>query len=601
MCGIAVIYAYSNDSPPVEREELKKICDSMLTRGPDGHGLWLSENRRIGLAHRRLSIIDLSEQADQPLCSSDGSYGIVYNGEIYNYRELREDLLKGGYAFRTNSDTEVLLNLYIDRGVDMLDELRGMYAFAIWDKVKEGLFCARDPFGIKPLYCADDGKTIRVASQVKALLKGGCVDTRADAAGHVGFYLWGFVPEPHTLYERIKPLPAGSFLWIDQKGSHNQKQYCSITSELREAENRQGDRKQNEIRDSLYDSLKESVRYHMVADVLVGLFLSSGIDSAVITALAAETVSDHIQTLTLGFEEYRGTPLDETLLAERVAQLYATSHRTIWIRKKEFQGNVSHVLENMDQPSIDGVNTYFVARAAAQSGLKVALSGLGGDELFGSYPSFTDVPRMAALFRPFEYIPYIGKGLRMVSAPILKRFTSLKYASLFEFGGSYGGAYLLRRGLFMPWELPEFLDGDMVREGWQSLQPFIRLEESIKGIKSNRMKVSGLEMTWYMRNQLLRDADWAGMAHSVEIRMPLVDIVLLKKIAPYVLTNRNINKRYLAALPASPLPDEVMERKKTGFSVPVKEWVEDYNPFQHNNIIRGNRMWAKIIMKYVYK
>src|SRR5437867_13442400 len=215
MCGIAAIFSYLS-GPPVLESELLALRDRMTSRGPDGAGLWISEDTRIGLAHRRLAILDLSPTGAQPMFDETGTFGISFNGEIYNYRELRAQLETKDFRFKSGTDTEVLLHLYADQGMDMLDSLRGMYAFVIWDGLKKGLFLARDPYGIKPLYYADDGKTFRAASQVKALLAGEGVDTAPNPAGHAGFFLWGHVPDPHTLYRGIRAVPAGSFVWVER-------------------------------------------------------------------------------------------------------------------------------------------------------------------------------------------------------------------------------------------------------------------------------------------------------------------------------------------------------------------------------------------------
>ena len=219
MCGIAAIFAYRGSSPGVEGGELRAIRDCMKSRGPDGEGEWFDSSRRVGLGHRRRAISDLSPGGAQPMLLPERQLTITFNGEIYNYRELRAALEQKGHVFRSTSDTEVLLRLYAERGEAMVDELRGMYAFAIWDGARQGLFLARDPFGIKPLYYADNGKTFRLASQVKALLAGGQIDTSPEPAGHVGFFLWGHVPEPYTLYRGIHSLPAGTTLWVDQRGA----------------------------------------------------------------------------------------------------------------------------------------------------------------------------------------------------------------------------------------------------------------------------------------------------------------------------------------------------------------------------------------------
>ena len=593
MCGIAGIYSYQNSAQPVNRKELLDIREAMATRGPDGAGIWIADNMRIGLAHRRLSIIDLTDSAAQPMAAEDGHLHIVFNGEIYNYRSLRTELKKKGYRFMTNSDTEVLLHLYSDRGDAMVESLRGMYAFAIWDGHKNALLLARDPLGIKPLYIANDGSSFRFASQVKALLQSKRVVSEPEAAGHVGFFLWGSVPEPYTLYRGIRALPAGTTLWVDDRGVGEPSQFFSITEELLHAEQSVQGNAHSDPSDILREALQDSVRHHFIADVPVGIFLSSGLDSTSLTALATELHTSPLHTITLGFKEYQGSNKDETPLAETVARHYGCQHHTQWVTQEEFQGDYDRLLSAMDQPTIDGVNTYFISKAAAQAGFKVAISGLGGDELFGGYPSFRDVPRMVRLLSPFSLLPRLGKMFRLVSGTILKRFTSPKYAGLLEFGGTYAGAYLLRRGLFMPWELPGMIDADMVREGWRELQPLIRLEDTVRGISMNRLKLTALESTWYMRNQLLRDADWAGMAHSLEIRVPLVDIELFRSVARLVATRHSLTKCDVASVLATPLPQEVLAERKKGFSVPIREWATHLGKPQGQQ--RGLRGWARDI------
>lgn len=564
----------------------------MSMRGPDGAGLWVDESRRIGLAHRRLSIIDLSDAGMQPMANADGRLRVVFNGEIYNYKQLRVELQKKGYRFQSQSDTEVLLHLYAEHGADMVHALRGMYAFAIWDENKKGLLLARDPFGIKPLYYTSSGGTLRFASQVKALLQDSDVSHAPEPAGHVGFYLWGSVPEPYTLYKEIRALPAGSTLWVDGAGDRAPKSFFSVV-ELLSGDGQSRAVSAVERQEQLRAALLDSVQHHLVADVPVGVFLSAGLDSTTLTALAAESSFASLHTATLGFNEYRGTENDETVLAARVADHYRTTHHTRWVSREDFQSERKRLLKAMDQPTIDGVNAYFISKAAAESGLKVAISGLGGDELFGSYPSFRDIPRMVKLLSPLNIIPGLGQLFRWVSAPVLKRLTSPKYASLLEYGGTYGGAYLLRRGFFMPWELPEILGDKITREGWEELQPMMYLEHTIHGATSDRARISALEMSWYMRNQLLRDADWAGMAHSLEIRVPLVDVELVRRVA-LLLTEVFPDKRDMARTPRTALPAEVLNRRKTGFAVPVREWLMQGGSPQQGE--RGLRGWAKQIM-----
>jgi asparagine synthase (glutamine-hydrolysing) len=591
MCGVVGVFAYSGLAPPVDRDELRAVRDHMAARGPDGSGEWFSADGRVGLGHRRLSIIDLSDRAAQPMVSADGRLVISFNGEIYNYRELKAELQALGRVFRTQSDTEVLLQLYEEHGTAMLEKLRGMFAFALWDGRKRALLLARDPFGIKPLYYADDGKTLRVASQVKALLRAP-VDTSPEPAGHAGFFLWGSVPCPWTLYRGIRNLPPGHFMWIGEQGSEQPQPYCVVSDILAQAAAEPAHGSEEEALERIAAALRGSVKVHLVSDVPVGVFLSAGLDSGMIGALAA-AAGTQPRTLTLAFAEYAGTPNDEAPLAEAMARQLRAQHTTMTVKRSDFEAEREKLLAAMDQPSIDGVNTWFVARAAASQGIKVALSGLGGDELFGSYPSFRDVPLLTRLARPFARVPGLGLFVRKLSDPVLRRISSPKYAGLIEYGGSMGGAYLLRRGLYMPWELPRLMDPDMARAGWQELQTLARLDGNCfrSNDKShNRLAVSALEYSWYMRHQLLNDADWAGMAHSLEIRLPLVDVPFLKAAAPWIAAYPEITKRKVAAAATPELPLALLDKSKTGFSVPMREWLGARATSK-----RGLRGWANYV------
>lgn len=590
MCGIAGIFAYGHSAPPVDQEELLRIREAMIKRGPDGAGLWISPDRRVGLAHRRLAIIDLSEAGAQPMATADGRYRISFNGEIYNYRELRRELEAKGCVFRSQSDTEVLLHLYAERGEEMVHVLRGMYAFGIWDEHKGELFLARDPFGIKPLYYADDGSTIRFASQVKALLCGDKINREADPAGHVGFYVWGAVPEPFTLYRGISQLPAGAWCRVSDRGVGPAILHFDPHKETLVAQDARSGMSNERALARLRDAIRDSVHQHMVADVPVSAFLSAGLDSAMVTALASEVTTAGLLTATLGFSEYAGTEDDETSLASMTAQSLGVSHEVGWVTENDFRDEMSNILECMDQPSTDGVNTYFVAKLAARRGIKVALSGLGGDEIFGGYPSFSQVPRLARTLRPFGAVPALGAWARRLLAPALKRMTSPKYASLLEYGTDIPGAYLLRRAHRLPWELDDLMDPEVVKEGWGRLQTHARLAASIEGVGSDKTAVSMLETAWYMRNQLLRDADWAGMAHSLEIRVPFVDVALFRAAMPLLVAGRAPAKTAIAAEVAPGLPTRILERAKTGFRVPVEQWMENLPGGRGRG--RGLRNWA---------
>lgn len=596
MCGIAAIFNYKFNGEVVRKEILDAIRDGMVSRGPDDAGSWISSDYTVGLAHRRLSIIDLSREGAQPMFSQDGKLKIVFNGEIYNYPQLKEELQSLGYKFSSSTDTEVLLYLYKEYGKQMVSRLRGMFAFCIWDEEKQGLFIARDAFGIKPLYYADNGYTIQIASQVKALLKGGQVDTTPEPAGHAGFLLWGSVPEPFTFYKGIKSLPPGSFLWIDKKGTKIDKQYFSMTEIINNSKPFDTvELNKEEIDRYIHSTLQDSVKHHLIADVPVGLFLSSGIDSTILATLIKEVRGSDLQTITIGFSEYKGTLNDETPLAEQLAKDLGFSHKTYWITKNDFTREVENILEAMDQPTIDGINTYFVSKMAADAGLKVAISGLGGDELLGGYPSFKQIPKMVRVLKyPSKISPFFGKVFRFLSKNIIMRYTSPKYASILEYGGSYAGAYFLRRSLFMPWEIGSIMGEEMALEGLQTLNTIGNLEKTIKGLDDDYFKISTLETKWYMQNQLLRDSDWAGMAHSIEIRVPLVDKQVFQNMVPILKSDIRPDKRYVARAILDPSHAAIVNRPKTGFSVPVHDWL--LNDTQYGNE-RGLRGWALKVYK----
>jgi asparagine synthase (glutamine-hydrolysing) len=598
MCGIAGIFAYGADAAPADEAALLAVRERMRSRGPDGAGLWISDDRRLGLAQRRLAIIDLTDGGRQPMHDPASGNVIVFNGEIYNYRALRAELEQAGHRFISNSDTEVLLKLYLAHGPDFLARIRGMYALAILDTAQKLLLLARDPFGIKPLYISDDGRTLRFASQVKALLAGGGVDDRPDPAGHVGFFLWGHLPEPFTLYRGIRALPAGTSLVVRTDGARRESRHFDIAQRIDSVGPLPGVRSEADAQEALAEALRDTVRHHLVADVPVGVFLSSGLDSCTLLALAREADAGRIATFTLGFAEYKGTEQDEVPLADVVARLYRGDQTSRWISRDGFHQHFDRLLQSMDQPSIDGVNTYFVCQAARESGLKVALSGLGGDELFAGYGEFVTIPKLVRMTAVPSRVPGLGAAFRLVSAPVLGRLTSPKYAGLLEYGGDYAGAYLLRRGLFMPWELAEVLDPELAGVGWHELQTLPAIRSSLPSVGNDRLKVGALTSAWYMRNQLLRDADWASMAHSLEVRTPLVDVALWETVTRLAHGGHAVGKQEMARVPAVPLPTAILDRRKTGFSVPVREWLHPGASTQGSAMSRGLRGWASLLYRH---
>ena len=363
-------------------DELLRTREAMRRRGPDGSGVWWSADRRLALGHRRLSILDLSSRAAQPMTSADGRLAITYNGEIYNFPELRAELERDGVRFRTSGDTELLLHLYARSGPSMVHRLRGMFAFAIWDDRSGELFLARDPYGIKPLYTANDGWTFRFASQVKALLAGGVVSRDPEPAGLAGFYLFGSVPEPFTLYREIRALPAGHTQIIDAGGPREPQPFANLAAMLAEGARDPGASRRTGGTGACRRRSTASVRTVSPMSRSACFSLPGSIPARC-WGCCATPDNRKSRAITLQFDEFRGTAEDEAPLAAEIAARYGAEHIVRRVARGEFERDLPDILDAMDQPSIDGVNTWFVAKAANEAGLKVALSGIGGDEAAG--------------------------------------------------------------------------------------------------------------------------------------------------------------------------------------------------------------------------
>jgi asparagine synthase (glutamine-hydrolysing) len=409
---------------------------------------------------------------------------------------------------------------------------------------------------------------------VKALLAGERVSRDPEPAGLVGFHLFGSVPEPFTLYREIRALPAGHSQWVDAAGAQEPRPFACLAAMFAQAPRV---RDASDLRSRVRAGVLDSVRAHLLADVEVGIFLSAGVDSAALIGLMRDAGARDIRAITLAFEEFRATPEDEAPLAARLAERYGARHVVRHVSEREFRDDLPAIFAAMDQPSIDGVNLWFISKAAREAGLKVALCGLGGDELFAGYPSFRDLPAWRARFGPLAALPGVGRAARALLravAPGIARARP-KALGLLEHADSWAGVYLLRRGLFLPHELAGILGADLAREGLRRLSPHRHLAASLAPDPgSATARVAVLESAHYMRNQLLRDADWAGMAHGLEIRMPLVDMTLLKSLAPSIdAMAAGAGKAALAQAPAVALPAEVVERAKTGFAVPTGAWM----------------------------
>jgi asparagine synthase (glutamine-hydrolysing) len=546
----------------------------------------------VVLGHRRLAILDASSRANQPMLSSDERYAIVFNGEIYNFNELRGVLKSEGVAFRTSSDTEVLLALYAKHRERMLSKLRGMFAFAIWDSLARDLFLARDPYGIKPLYYANTRYGLIFASQVKALAASAWIDRDEEPAARAGFYLWGNVPEPWTCYRDVFAMPAGHWLRVRNGVSGNPVCWHDIGVHWRGIGSKPP---HDQLQSAVRSALTESVSAHLVSDVPISIFLSGGVDSSVVAGLASE-LGAHVKGITISFAEFVGRSEDEAPIAADTAAFYGLPHEECRVSRDDFLRDLPSIVDAMDQPSIDGLNVWFAAKAAASRGYKVVLSGLGGDELFCGYSSFTRVPRAVAFGRTAA-LPGLDRLLNISCKWLASRFLQPKIGALASMAKSLESAYFLTRCLFLPEELPTLMGTEMAHAGLSRLGgEFVGL--SLACARDSAASVGLLESTIYLRNQLLRDADWASMAHSVELRTPMVDIRLLAALGGFVAAfTKGAGKALISQSPAMGVPSAVTSRRKTGFGLPISEWLQLRAPGRRR--VRATSSWARTWAKTV--
>ena len=571
MCGILGYLGNRSFSA----EAFGRALDVMAKRGPDDRGIY--EEPEVLLGHRRLAILDLSPAGHQPMVSPDGRYVIVFNGEVYNFADLRKPLEAEGVRFASNSDTEVILALYARKGPACLDDFRGMFAIAIWDTLEKSLFLARDRMGIKPLYVWRFPAGLAFASEVKALraLPGGPAEIEPEAVAQ--YLLWGSVPEPLTIAKGVECLaPATWMLWNSASTCATRYTYWHFPGTdqspdtKRKSPNTYLYSSRSEALEALRPLLLESVRLRCISDAPLGAFLSGGVDSSSVVSLMRAAGQQHIHTFSISFPQ---TPLDEAPYALKVAEQFATSHTNVAVSEQMVREELDGFFAAMDQPTCDGVNTYLVSKFARQGGLTVSLSGLGGDELFAGYSTFR---------RALDWEPW----LRRLPGPILGAATSIggrtsshwaKLEYLSQPGAPVGRLYAASRGLFTPSQAKRLLHPDVLAE--TSLSPAggspATATPSVPTGLDTLHATMFLELRCYMHNQLLRDSDVFGMADSLEIRVPFIDhkvAELLFQTTPDVILAERPKSLLMDALPSS-LPRECTHRPKMGFTFPFDAWM----------------------------
>jgi asparagine synthase (glutamine-hydrolysing) len=530
---------------------------------------------------RRLAIFDPSN-GHQPMTTPDRRYTLVFNGAIYNFRNLQPELESAGWSFRTRCDTEVLLAALAHWGEGALARLRGMFAFALWDSKEESLLLARDPFGIKPLYFMHQADRLVFASEVSALLASGASGGSIDPDSVIEYLAWLAVPAPATIYEGVSSLQPGEFIRFcrGRLSAGFAWSFRSIPHDIKPSSTRA------EFVETLRMQLDDAIRAHMLADVPVGAFLSGGLDSAVVVGLMSRASSDPLKTFTIGFEESGFTEADE---AEETAKHFGTIHHTRVLSGREVARDLEKFLSACDQPTGDGINTYYVSQTAQDGGVKVALSGLGGDELFGGYPSFDTLPMLARRLRSWRRLPGPMRALvvRMLAAGGTRARKLADYLSHARDAHEVGA---LQRRVFSDSSRLSILSPDLVARAraFEAFHPRLSAIRADVDLDELYAVTSAWEMRTYMADVLLRDSDVMSMRHSIELRVPYLDRPLVEWLwrQPASLKDdRRSPKSALREAAADILPSGLLKRRKRGFTFPFPIWMRsDLRPFLEDTL-----------------
>ena len=594
MCGIAGAVGFVNSEIA---QAVRAMDAAQRHRGPDAHGFWssldnphgedLSHDRGAILAHRRLAILDLSNAGAQPMIDPSSGAVIVYNGEVYNFAEIRHDLEATGENFVSNCDTEVVLRAIVKWGVDAVRKFRGMFALAVWEPVTRRLHLVRDRVGIKPLYVAEvtygSQRTLIFASELRAILNSGMIERRIDPYG-LFTYLWnGFVHGPYTIVRDIRLVPAGTTMTIDAgQPATEPRAYWSLPSAPSVY--------RAEAVDELRHELQTAVKLRLISDVPLGVFLSGGIDSSAIAALATRCAASTLHTFTIGFDD---PTYDESRYATAVADALGTHHTCLRLTEDMFRQRLEHALRSVDQPTFDGINTYFVSHAVREAGVTVALAGTGGDELFGGYRTFEDIPRAMTWSNALRHVPVallhaMGHTVAHFQARGKGRFPAQNR------WGKIGDALACRGDLVKLYQVAYAM---FTIRFFGDLSQYLR--ESIRGagaalgvchglplanIQMLHQQVDGspihhaiatLELSAYVGQRLMRDTDAASMAVSLEARVPLLDHRVIECAAAVDPVQRFMplrSKRLLRHLALDQLDAGLFDRPKSGFVLPIDRW-----------------------------
>lgn len=563
--------------------------DCMKHGGPDGEGLYLDEDLPLAFGHRRLSLLDLSDNGLQPMADLDGVLQIVFNGEIYNFLELKAELKSFGHSFKTTCDTEVILKAYIQWGIDCFERFNGMFALAIFDKRTDQLILARDHAGIKPLYYSIQNDKLHFASEVRAFsaISPGWPE---NEQWKILLLTYGFLPEPVTTLQNVVPLKKGTCLIIDLPDLKvNAYTFAGYRVEYTIYSAR-------DAAVAIKEQLTKAVERHLISDAPIGLFLSGGIDSSILTLLAHKVNPKNLHTLSIVFEDEK---ISEAHYQQLIINKTKAHHRSFLVKGKEFYESLPDIINAMDQPSTDGINSYFICKYAHQYGLKAVLSGLGADEIFGGYESFYRTSKVKYL----NYLPaFVLNMAETLPGDKKKKLAFLRRKDVI-------GEYLLNRGLFTPNQAAELLNC--------SVKEVNRVTGNIsipatKGLDP-RERIIAEEQHIYMQNQLLKDVDYMSMWHSIEVRVPFLDKELLntvQSIHPSVKYKAKEKKFLLIKAFEDVLPEEIYHRKKQGFVFPFVEWMHKVQTSDQRDVkfiqlrdklnsgkMQWSRYWAYLLVR----
>jgi asparagine synthase (glutamine-hydrolysing) len=612
MCGIAGIF--STAGKVMQPDLVRRMTDAMQHRGPDADGFF--QEGTISLGHRRLSIIDLSTAANQPFTDASGRFVIVFNGELYNFREVRAAL--PDYPFRTQGDTEVLLAAYARWGVEGVKRLKGMFAFAIWDREEESLFLCRDRMGVKPLYYSIDSERLVFSSEIRSILASGLVPARLDRKALLDYFSFQSFSFPATPIEGIQQLEAGSWMKI-RAGRRDTGRYWAIGEQMPV----QDMQDPAAVRRRIRELLAGAVERRMVSDVPVGAFLSGGIDSSTVVGLMAEVSAQPPATFNISFSEKE---FDEAPYAEMVAKKFNTRHTTIRLNPDVLLDELDNALSAMDSPSADGPNTYVVSKAIRQAGITVALSGIGGDELFAGYPFFKHYLALQKKRALFDATGVIRKPLSRLLGTSAKGRNQRIAALLAGDSLDIASVYPEFRRMLTPAQIRALTALPAGQN--TSLQEVLHQRQAVLGKLPLLSQVSAAEYLGYTQHTLLKDADQMSMAVSLEVREPFFDHDLIEYMlqVPDAFKNPVYPKSLLVESVKPMLPDEIVHRKKQGFLFPWALWLKGplksfcatridqlcnrdfiqadalqdlWNRFQHGDKnVRWSEIWLFVVLEY---